>query len=382
MRIAYSCAGEGFGHAARLVVMGPRLAARHEILYCVPEEVRPFLERKMPGFTARAIPCLAFAKRRDRIELFRTVRDNLPRLLRFPFTVRRLAAWLRAAGVQAVVSDFDPFLAWAGRAAGLPVFQFNHPGIVADCMGWHPLSWIQALAAKFLEGPWTERAHISFYKSPIGPLFRPAIFRHPVSQGGHILVNLTKESYRRPVLGLLRGRHPGLEIRVFPDPAADFEASLASCRAVISSAGHQMIAEALALGKPVLALPQRGQWEQTLNARMLAATGRGMASSLGRLEADLPRFLAGLEAMAAWRNPLPAGFTVDDGTERLERRIVAFLARLTKTSPSPDPLCAVHYYHELAENGGGLSHVVALSPFNQAGQPGPEPKTGAARLSG
>jgi UDP:flavonoid glycosyltransferase YjiC (YdhE family) len=382
MRIAYSCAGEGLGHAARMVVMGPRLAARYQVLFCVPEEVRPFLERKLPGFAARTIPCLAFAKRRDRIDLFRTVRDNLPQLLRFPFTIRRLAAWLRTAGVQAVVSDFDPFLAWAGRAAGLPVFQFNHPGIVADCMGWHPLSWIQALAAKFLEGPWTERAHISFYKSSIGPLFRPAIFRHPVSQGGHILVNLTKESYRRPVLGLLRARHPNLDIRIFPDPGADFEACLASCRAVVTTAGHQMIAEALALGKPVLALPQRGQWEQALNARMLAATGRGMASSLRRLEADLPRFLDRLDSMAASRNPLPAGFTVSDGSRRLERRIGTFLERLTETKPSPDPLDAMLYYHELAENGGGLSHVVAISPFHQTGRPGPEPKIGAARLSG
>ena len=373
MRVACSCAGEGLGHAARLVVMGPRLAAHHEVRYYVPQTVRPFLERKLPGFSCRIIPGLTFAKRRDRVDLARTVLENLPLLFRFPLIVRRLARWLKRDGIQAVISDFDPFLAWAGWSLGLPVFQYNHPGIVSDCMTWEPVSWAHALAAKFLEGPWTKRAHISFYQSTIGPLYRASLFRHPVSQGQHFVVNLTKESYRRPLLSYLQLNHPELDIRVFPDPASDFEQSLASCQAVISSAGHQMIAESLALGKPILALPQRGQWEQVLNARRLEATGRGMASCFRDLGRDFPRFLARLDAMAAADTPLPAGYRINDGTQRLTDRILAFLDGLTKATPEP--------HHGLMPMHQGVPHVAFVSSFGQTSLPPADPETGKPWVS-
>ncbi len=327
MRIAYSCAGEGLGHAARLLVIAPELEKRHDIRFFVPETIRIFLERRRPGFEAQTIPGLAFAKRRDRIALVATLWHNLPSILLFPVTVGRLARQLRRQGYQAVISDFEPHLAWAGWLARLPVFQANHPGIVSDCMTLNPVSWIQALAAKFLEGPWTRRAHISFYQGDVGPLFRPSLFRHQRQNGTYLVLNLSKDSYRRPILHFLRQQHPGLDIRVFPDPQSDFEAALAGCGAVVSSAGHQMVAEALVLGKPILVIPQQGQWEQLLNARMLTRSGRGMSTSFNQLSRDFPLFLRQLHRFQqAFGEALPPGFHLEDGTNNLCSRIERFLA--------------------------------------------------------
>jgi hypothetical protein len=52
---------------------------------------------------------------------------------------------------------------------------------------------------------------------------------------------------------------------------------LAAARAVVCTAGFTLLSEALYLGKPVLALPNRGFFEQALNALYLRRSGRGHA---------------------------------------------------------------------------------------------------------
>ena len=60
-----------------------------------------------------------------------------------------------------------------------------------------------------------------------------------------------------------------------------------------ATAGFTLLSEALHLGKPVLAVPNRGFFEQTVNARALVALGRGEAV-VGRAvrAADVAGFLS------------------------------------------------------------------------------------------
>jgi hypothetical protein len=50
---------------------------------------------------------------------------------------------------------------------------------------------------------------------------------------------------------------------------------LASSSALISTAGNQLVGEALFLGKPVLAFPEARNFEQYINAHFLAQSGAG-----------------------------------------------------------------------------------------------------------
>ena len=61
-----------------------------------------------------------------------------------------------------------------------------------------------------------------------------------------------------------------------PFSTTEFAEQLASARAVIATAGFTLISEALYLGKPYLAFPMQGQYEQHLNAHMLEAQGYGV----------------------------------------------------------------------------------------------------------
>jgi len=324
IRIAYSCAGEGFGHAARLVALAPLLEERYEMHYFVPEGLKRFIADKLPSFTSYPLPHYSFVKKEDRVQWIATSLKTIPQLIYFRMDVEQLEILLRKLGIQAVLSDYDPYLAWAGKRAGIPVLQINHPGIISRVLPLDPSGWIPSLVSLFLEGPWTERIHISFYHGDVGPLFRPSLFEYPIRDEGYILVNL-KPAYREPVLRVLRGM-TGIRYRIFPSKDGNFEEALAGCSAVLSSAGHQIISEALLLGKPILVIPQKGQYEQQLNARMLRKTNKGTFTTLSRLKKDLSAFLARLED---YRNvsTLPKGFTLEDGTADLLRRIDGFLRK-------------------------------------------------------
>lgn len=322
MRIAYSCAGEGFGHAARTSVLGPMLERRHEVVYFAPETVRGFLEAKIGRRDISIIPHFSFDKRGERVLILGSIVKNLPIAARLPAETAALARRLSDLEIDAVVSDFEPFLPRAARLAGLPVFQINHPGIVQRVGCVHPLAWITSIASRLLEGPWQERVHISFYGGDAGPILRRELFRHRVSDGGYVLLNL-KPCYRPGVLPEFE--RLGIAYKVFPGGQGDFEEALAGCSCVVSSAGHQIIAEALALGKPILVIPQRGQWEQRLNALKIEETGKGMATTFARLADDLPDFLARLGEFRA--ASLPDRFDAKDNSAKIAAMIGDFLQR-------------------------------------------------------
>ena len=215
MRIAYSFAGEGFGHAARTAVIGPLLEQKHDVVYFLPDEVRDFIVARMGTRRYERILHFAFEKRGERVRLLASTLRTIPLLARFPFEMRRLNDLLRALRIDAVISDFDPFLPWAARIAGIPILQINHPGVVQRVLRPRPLALLTALATRFLEGPWNERIHVSFYNGDVGPILREEIFTHPVRDDGALLVNL-KDCLRPVVLPLLDAM--GLQYRLVRTP--------------------------------------------------------------------------------------------------------------------------------------------------------------------
>jgi len=301
MKIAYSCAGEGLGHAARMVCLGPKLEEQFEVVYYVPASIRRYVEARLPGRRFVDLPWFHFEKDGDRVLYWKTFFASLRQSLSMVEDVFRLARSLEDEGVGAVVSDYDPYLAWAGRSSGRRVVQFNHPGVIVKHFSLDPRAWAAQLVGLLMEGPWTTRVHVSFYDGDVGPLIRPELLARPRSRKGPWLLHL-KEEMRPLVLPALE--RAGLTpYELFPRAGGDFDGALARCRGVISSAGHQIISEALVLGKPILVVPQRGQYEQALNAKKLTRARRGLRSTPATLEADLRRYLTWAETYRPWGSP-------------------------------------------------------------------------------
>jgi len=330
MRIAYSFAGEGMGHAARTSVIGPLLEKNHDVVYFVPEVVKDFVASKMGKRRYEQVHHFFFEKKGERVRLFATIFRTIPLLLRFPLEMIRLVDRLRALRIDAVISDFDPFLPWAARITGVPVLQINHPGVVQRVLRPRPIAMITALATRLLEGPWSDRIHISFYSGDVGPILRDEIFTHPVRDDGTILVNL-KNCLRPVVLPVLDAM--GLHYRLVPQPGVNFEEALSACSFVLSTAGHQIIVESIALNKPILVIPQRGQWEQQLNAEMVEKTGKGKSTTVDRLRGDLLDFKIHVECYRS--NRVPAYFIIADDRKSILLRIEAFLTRCRAQNHRP-----------------------------------------------
>jgi uncharacterized protein (TIGR00661 family) len=118
------------------------------------------------------------------------------------------------------------------------------------------------------------------------PILRPQIFEATPTRGDHLLVYQTSttndallkilEEAGVPcrVYGFGRSETLGrLELRPFSEDG--FIEDLASCRGVLATGGFSLMGEAVYLGKPLLAVPLRKQFEQLLNALYLKKLGYG-----------------------------------------------------------------------------------------------------------
>ena len=125
-----------------------------------------------------------------------------------------------------------------------------------------------------------------------------------------------------------RPPHGGIRFRAIDERT--FVADLAGAYALISTAGNQLLGEALYLRKPVLALPETKNWEQALNGRLLAREGTGEWAPLAAL--DGPRLAGFLQRAEQYRARIEP--------ERLNGNAAA-IAELQRHLPAPAARVAV-----------------------------------------
>lgn len=293
VHIGISVNGEGSGHTARMAALGRQLAPRHRLTFWCTVDSRRVLREAIP--TARFHQLTGFRSefQRNAIDHARTVANALPLLLGAPSLVRDLAGELRRDGVNAVISDYEPFLAIAARMRRLPLIYVCHQGVVNT----HPTfnaSWLVARFTNQLMMPFARHVITSsFFNGDIGPLIRPEIAGRGPARGRYLFV-YARAAFREHVESALE-LFPRTEFRIFPDPQRDFAAELAGCSGVIAPAGHQLISESLVLRKPMLVFPQRGQYEQELNARMLTRSGWGITGDVSGVGSAIADFLRRLD---------------------------------------------------------------------------------------
>lgn len=312
-----------------MAAIAAELQGRHELFLFAPVRVHSFLRDY--GVRARIypIPYFALSKKNERIKYARTFVANVPRLFRLPYSVGRISGKLRRLRIDAAVCDYDPYVAWAAWRDGIPVMALNHPGIVLT----HPAPRFDALSAMitstFLMGRYDRRVFCSFFDGDVGPIIRPEISSAPRDRREHFVVYL-KPSYRAMVMRKFRELHIE-NVEVFPGSSMEFVHALATCRGVIAAAGHQFISEALFLGKPVYVIPQTGQYEQMLNARMLEASGWGVCGTMRDIDTTLPRFI---ESVDSFPRPARAGvrFVFENQLSRAVETIEKFAETHRATS--------------------------------------------------
>jgi uncharacterized protein (TIGR00661 family) len=209
---------------------------------------------------------------------------------------------------------------------GLPRISFDHVGVIAWCEPHFPPElWLRGQrdgwAYRRLMGRPDRTLITSFYPAQprdrgtrvIGPVLREELQGVEPQTGDFLLAYFNRGRYqytgaldlalrrldaRVVVYGTpYRGHADNLEFRAPGN--AEFIRDLASCRAVLSTAGNQLIGEAMYFRKPILALPEK-VFEQQLNAYMVQRIGIGQRGRLASLTVgDIEDFLVGCEGYRA-----------------------------------------------------------------------------------
>ncbi|MBK9138699.1 MAG: teichoic acid biosynthesis protein [Verrucomicrobia bacterium] len=345
-KIFISMSGDGRGHATRVRALTEALRGEHDITLFAPGDAYAFL---MPLYassdvTVREIPALRFTYTADnRVCYRRTAVDAARYLRRLPGLVRWLRDEIEAGQPDLAINDFEPALPRAARAAGLPWISVNHQHFLRTydlsslprSLRWHA-GYMAKIVGLYGSGQ-AETVVSSFYFPPlrkgcehvtqVGVLLRPEVLEASPSAGGHLvayfrrfassglLAALAATGRSVRVYGL--GARPRAGNLTFHTVSSSrFIDDLASCAALICTAGNQLVGEALHLGKPVFALPEPNNHEQAINAHFLGQSGAGDwaefdAVDHGRLRGFLRRLDDFRAAMPRERiNGLPATLAV------------------------------------------------------------------------
>jgi uncharacterized protein (TIGR00661 family) len=304
-KIVYGVSGEGSGHSSRSREMAAHLKRQGHDLWMVSYD-RGYRNLK-DDFRVFETEGLTIASEDNQVSVVRTFTENLKRLPEGHRRLQQLRKQLfKEFQPDVVITDFEPMTAYLANRYDVPLITIDNqhrmrymefdcpPGSEADrhitktiIRAMVPRPDV-SLVITFVEGPTTNDRTFLF-----PPILRQAVLEQTPTRGDHILVYVTSgyetlleklETFRRErflVYGYDRDDTVG-PCQFRPFSRDGFLADLAAAKAVIATAGFTLISEALYLHKPYCALPMEGQFEQELNAYMLAGLGYGKnAANLG-----------------------------------------------------------------------------------------------------
>ena len=328
-KILYGIQGEGRGHASRsLHIINQLIKQGHDVQVFSGGDALTLLDGTK--LSIYKIPIFHFYHgKRDQLSLVKTAYRNFFQFLGLMFCFgQRYNAVLQKVdqmNPDFIITDFEPYLSRIATKKGIPNLAINHQHVFLETK--LPLLnsvrkairlQLLKLFIKILTGKPDRAIASSFYHFPprkksivkfVGPFISDLVYQHNIATGNHITVYLKEAAYLNyllPIIGNFKAvrfqifsyweheKKPeiGSHIELFSIDQKKFIASLASSKALITTAGNQVIGEAAFMGKPVLAFPKLGDVEQEINGKALAYSGFGESVHIKNLTTKrLNRFL-------------------------------------------------------------------------------------------
>ncbi len=313
--VFYGICGEGLGHFARAELLVPQiLDAGYSVEVFASGRVADLCDRQFCGCRVNRIGGLRMRYRNNTLDVPATILSYTRMVAWWPRALLCVKRRARICRPVAVISDYEPVVAWAAAALRIPLIALDHQQVATECdLGGAPPAGLSGRLLRLSNRMTYLRPKLrivtSFFRAPlrklrrraertvIGPVLRPEVVRRRASRGSHVLVYQTSRSlgWLDRILSALPGEKrvygAGQEQSGQPERTYDegaFLDDLASCRFALVNGGHTTISEALHFGKPVLCLPVQGQAEQELNAYYVARMGFGKDYRPGK--GDVPDF--------------------------------------------------------------------------------------------
>ncbi len=314
--ILYGVQGEGRGHATRSMHIIEHLMRQgHRVCVLSGGDALPVLACRR--ITVFEIPIFRYHYNREgRLCLWSTFLKNLPMgmglLMGAGAKFRSIKGLASRMNPDLFISDFEPYLARFAPVFKKPLLSLDHQHFLTESMlpklrGFHKVFglFLSRTVVGVLGGRPDRVITSSFFHFPrrrgskavfVGPYISERLKDLQVGLNGHIAVYLKRSAYLQSLLGVLM-RETDVSFEIFSDwqshpPASHanirchqidreaFLASLSSAHALITTAGNQVIGEAVFLGKPILVFPEPDVLEQELNAAALLRSGFGQVFEL------------------------------------------------------------------------------------------------------
>lgn len=290
MKILYAVQGTGNGHLCRALDIIPILQTLGEVDVLVSgiqaDITLPFpVKYRLHGLS------FIFGKSGG-VDLWRTFMSS---------TVRRFMKEINSLPVEnydLIINDFEPISAWACQTKEIPCIGLSHQIGALDPISPKPEE--TDMLGKFIMKNYAPSSaaygfHFKAYHDKIyTPVIRESI-RHldprdhghytvylPAYDDAHLLKNLSKfpdikwDVYSKHN----KSRFSVKNVTINPIQSDTFVKSMANASGVLCGAGFETPAEALFLGKKLLVIPMKNQYEQHLNAAALEQMGVPVIASL------------------------------------------------------------------------------------------------------
>ena len=284
-RVLYAIQGTGNGHLSRALDVVPLLQARCEQLDVLVSG--PPADLPLPFEVKYQTQGMGFVfGKNGGINFVKTFLQF--NSVRFLHEVRHLAV----ESYDLVISDFEPVSSWACKLREVPCVALSHQSAVLHPAAPRPADEDPAGRAVLkYYAPSTAQYgfHFQAYASGIyTPVIRQQVRELNPANEGHYTVYLPAfeeeilverlQYLSRAVRWEVFSKHSTApseygNVRVWPVSGAAFLASLARAAGVLCGAGFETPAEALYLGKKLLVVPMKQQYEQQCNAAALAQMG-------------------------------------------------------------------------------------------------------------
>ena len=295
--IIYGVSGEGSGHSSRARLIANHLLEQNHRVKIVTYD-RGYRNMR-DDFDCVEIIGLSIESRDNEVSKLKTISANLAKLPDGSKALSKLRRLFRDFAPDCVITDFEPCTAYLANHYDLPLITLDNQHRMRYMQYERPAehskeaTMTEIIIRAMVPRPWVSLI-TSFHAGKLKnersfvfpPILRQSILDLVPTREDHILVYVTSafeslisvlQDFPREtfiVYGYDRDDVIG-NITYRPHSPVEFPRHLASAKAVIATAGFTLMTEALYLGKPYLAFPMQGQFEQQLNAHMLESMGYG-----------------------------------------------------------------------------------------------------------
>ena len=306
MRILYGVNGEGLGHATRSQVVIENLLGRgDDVRIMASGAAFKYLSGQLGEVKEIFGP--SFAMEDGEIRRWASVTYTMKMAReKIPSSVRNWTDAIAEWRPDVVVTDFEPLSGIYARTHATPLICVDNIHMIDRCK--HDEAILEGARddfqlARAVTGAMVPNAGdyviTTFFRPPVlrgrttlvPPIVRPEIVAAEPARGDHIVVYSGGSAALTDALrdcgapchvyGMRDGDEVGTTdgcIEYRPRSVEGFLEDLVGSRGVITGGGFSLLSEAVYLGKPVLSVPLKGQFEQLMNARYLEREGFGLCA--------------------------------------------------------------------------------------------------------